>query len=86
MTPDPTGHPLDPIREIADEMEADRRAMVQRRCGTCRWWKSYTTADWDTDWGGCEWAKGNLPASMWTDPPEMHMNDGTDCATWEVRT
>lgn len=26
MTPDPTGHPLDPIREIADDMEADRRA------------------------------------------------------------
>lgn len=53
-----------------------------RRCGTCKWWKSFTTSDWDTDWGGCEWGQGNQPASMRTEPPEMHMNDGTDCSQW----
>ena len=31
MTPDPTGHPLDPIRQIADDMEAERRAKSQDR-------------------------------------------------------
>jgi hypothetical protein len=31
MTPDPTGHPLDPIRQIANDMEAERRAKAQDR-------------------------------------------------------
>jgi hypothetical protein len=68
--------------------------LVDRRCGTCKWWDRDAAKDKAgrvrADWGAeCQWPVPKLPSStrqsgiaLWP----MTRNGGTACPCWEARS
>ena len=59
--------------------------MIDKQCGTCKWWKKWVNDPDGTDLGDCDFHLPSLPESLMHGKICMGSTEGQSCPVWEER-